>query len=74
MPCQAHMSHIQLLRNVNVWPVLVSKAWWVKSRFGKGAGGGCLCTIKQDKAIIVLAHCEEQRGLLPGKKELFHIL
>lgn len=40
----------------------------------EGGVGGCLCTIKQDKAIIVLVHCEEQRGLLPGKKELFHIL
>lgn len=25
------MGHIQLLRNVDVWPVLAYKAWWVKS-------------------------------------------
>lgn len=70
------MGHIQLLRNVDVWPVLAYKAWWVKSDL-EGGKEGCLCTIKQNKAIIVLAHCGEQWGqwgLLPGKEEIFQIL
>lgn len=68
------MSHIRLLRNVDVWLVLAYKAWRVKSGFGRGEEEGCLCTIKQNKAIVVLAHCEEQWGLLPGKELIFQML
>lgn len=63
----------QLFRNVDVWLVLAYKAWWAKSDL-EGGEDGCLWTIKQNKAIVVLAHCEEQRGLLLGKKEIFQIL
>lgn len=64
------MSHIQLFRNVDVWLLLAYKAWWVQSNLDEG----CLWTIKQNKASIVLAHCKEQWGLLPRKEEIFQIL
>lgn len=30
--------------------------------------GGCLCTINPNKAIVVRAHPEEQRGHLAGRE------
>lgn len=53
--------------------MLAYKAWLVKSDL-EGGKEGCLCTIKQNKAIIVLLHCEELWGLLPGEEEIFQIV
>lgn len=41
-PCQAHMSHIQLFRNVDLWLALASEAWWVWEQDWRGKGDVCV--------------------------------